>query len=99
LDLGHVASAYEQIAKLGFPFVLFIILAGSYLDLWRWGKACRASEAKLEARELELKAEIVQIKLAAAEREESQQKLIERLLEKMVEGAGLIAASAKRVGR
>jgi hypothetical protein len=83
---------YEQITKYGFPFLLFLVLFGSYLDIWRWAKP-------VIARELELKNEIIDIKAVAAAREAAQQQRIDQLMDRMIEAAGLIEKSARRVGR
>ncbi len=32
---------YERVAAAGFPVLLFMLLVGSYLDIWGWGKTHR----------------------------------------------------------
>ena len=40
-DVNPWIAAYKELASLGFPALLFMILALSYLDIWMWTKTHR----------------------------------------------------------
>ena len=103
MDLSALLTAYEQIAKVGLPFLLFIAGVANYYGIWEWSKPVRARELKSDTREAALeakyKAEIAEIKAAAAQREAAQQARIDQLFEKMLDAAGLIEKSARQAAR
>ena len=99
MDLETLVKLYERIASFGFPFMLFLALVGSYFELWYWGKPVRAERAEHKAREAKLEAAIVEIKTEAADREAHQQGIIEKMMNQMLEAAGLLKESARRVSR
>lgn len=40
-DVNPWIAFYQELASLGFPALLFLILALSYLDIWMWTKTHR----------------------------------------------------------
>lgn len=40
-DVNPWIAFYKELASLGFPALLFLILALSYLDIWMWTKTHR----------------------------------------------------------
>jgi hypothetical protein len=85
MDLNSVVATYKSIAEFGFPFILFLLLFGSYLDIWRWGKSVRA-------REEEFKAAILKQETVIA----AQDLRIDQMFERLLEAAGLIEKTARR---
>jgi hypothetical protein len=47
----------EKLAAAGFPILLFIILVGSYYDIWVWGRNHRAICKEYDDRILKAEAE------------------------------------------
>lgn len=99
MDLTSIKGAYEIVAALGFPFVLFLLLFGSYAGIYYWGPAIRAERTECKAREAKLEEQIAKALAAAAEREAHQQSIIEKMMNQMLEAAGLLKESARRVSR
>jgi hypothetical protein len=101
MSIQDWVKVYEQIATLGFPAVMFLALVGSYFGIWEWGKAVRTRELKQDAREAALdkkwKDELAEVKAAAAQREASQQDLINELFHRVLDGANIIEKAARRV--
>lgn len=86
--LETLRDAYGVISALGFPFVLFLLLFGSYAGIYYWGNAIRAERVDAKAREKELKDIIA-----------AQQAREERMMDQLFETAVLVKENARRVSR
>lgn len=99
MTLESLAAAYGLISGLGFPFMLFLVVVGSFYEFFYWGRSVRTERDTCAAREAKLEAVVAKIEAAAAVREKAQQERIDELFDKMIEAAGLIRESARQVSR
>lgn len=102
MDIDSLASAYSRISALGFPFMLFLALVGSYLEVYYWGKPVKAERAVWDAREKKLEEVCKKVEEVAALREKILQERVDQgldkndqLMDKVMEAVALIRESAR----
>lgn len=81
---------YERIAAAGFPLLLFLLLVGSFLDIWVWGKTYR--------RHLEELAKFYEVRIGEwQERSDKQEARADALQDTLLRVSGLLDKAATKI--
>jgi hypothetical protein len=79
-EINGWIALYKDIASLGFPVAMFLMLVGSFFDLWLWTKKHREAQATLAAAyEIRLQEWQTRCEAVESERNEWKQLTIARL--------------------